>query len=268
MNNLTELLAEPFMQRALVGGILLGLVGGLLGCFVILRGLSLFGDTLGHAGILGIVISALFQLSPTPTLIMFAIVFGIGVRLLSERTQLGEDTVLGIALAGSVSLGMIGFTFVKGFRGNLSAALFGDILAIGNGDLILLFILLVFTAIGLYLTLPQQVLISLNLDLARVQKLPVLTYQYGFIILLAIVIALSIRAVGILLVNGFLVIPAATSRLLCHQFVPFLTISASLGMTSALIGIGVSAWFNLPSGPCMVMAQLFIFLGAVIWRRR
>lgn len=256
------------MQRALVGGILLGLVGGLLGCFVILRGLSLFGDTLGHAGILGVVISALGQLPPTPTLIVFAIGFGIGVRLLSERTHLGEDTVLGVALAGSVSLGLIGFTFIKGFRGSLSAVLFGDILAIGNLDLALLSLLLVFTGISLYLTLPQQVLISLNLDLARVHKLPVVTYQYGFIILLAVVIALSIRAVGILLVNGFLVIPAATSRLLCHEFIPFLTISASLGMASALVGIGISAWFNLPSGPSMVMVQLGAFLGAVIWQQR
>ncbi len=267
MNNLIELLAEPFMQRALLGGILLGIVGGLLGCFVILRGLSLFGDTLGHAGILGVVIAALLQLPPTPTLIVFAVVFGVTVRLLSQQTHLGEDIVLGVSLAGSVSLGMIGITFIKGFRGNLATVLFGDILAIGNLDLALLFILLVFITIGLYLTLPEQILISLNPDLARVKKLPVLTYQYGFVILLAVVIALSIRSVGILLVNGFIVIPAATSRLICHKFVPFLLTSSGLGMASAVIGIAISGWFNLPSGPCMVMVQLVSFLGAVVWRR-
>lgn len=268
MENLLELLTEPFMQRALMGGLLLGVVGGLLGCFVILRGLSLFGDTLGHAGILGVVIASLFQLPATPTLIIFALGFGVAVRLLSERTDLGEDTVLGVALAGSVSLGLIGFTFIKGFRGNLSAILFGDILAIGNLDLVLLLLILIVILIGLYFTLPQQILISLSLDLARVKKVPVVAYQYGFVMLLAIVIALSIRSVGILLVNGFLVIPAATSRLLSHQFVPFLATSASLGMASALGGIIISGWFNLPSGPAMVMVQLVLFLGAVVWQRR
>ncbi len=268
MENLLQLLTEPFMQRALIGGVLLGIVGGLLGCFVILRGLSLFGDTLGHAGILGVVIAALFQLPVTPTLIVFALAFGVGVRLLSERTHLGEDTVLGVALAGSVSLGLIGFTFIRGFRGNLSAILLGDILAIGNLDLVLLLLILVVILIGLYFTLPQQILISLNLDLAKVKKIPVLVYQYGFVILLAIVIALSIRSVGILLVNGFLVIPAATSRLLCHRFVPFLLTSAGLGTASAVGGILLSGWFNLPSGPAMVMVQLVLFLGAVVWQRQ
>jgi zinc/manganese transport system permease protein len=262
--NLLDLLAEPFMQRALVGGLLLGIVGGLLGSFVILRGLSLFGDTLGHAGILGVVIAALFQWSPTPTLIMFAILFGVVVRWLSERTHLGEDTILGVALASSVSLGLIGFTFIQGFRGNLTAILFGDILAIGYLDLYLLFVVLLFILIVLYFTLPQQILVSLNLDLAKVNKIPVQLYQYGFVILLAVVIALSIRSVGILLVNGFLVIPAATSRLVCHRFVPFLVTSSCLGMASAVGGILLSGLFNLPSGPAMVLVQLVFFLGAVV----
>ncbi len=267
MQNLVELLQEPFMQRALGGGILLGIVGGLLGCFVILRGLSLFGDTLGHACILGVVIGALVQLPPTPSLILFAIAFGITVRLLAERTHLGEDTILGVALAGSVSLGLIGFTFVRGFRGNLTAVLFGDILAIGNLDLLILLVLLLLIIAAIYFTLPQQVLISLSTELARVRKLPVLTYQYSFIILLAIVIALSIRAVGILLVNGFLVIPAATARLLCSRFIPFLLLSATIGVSSAVVGIVVSALFNLPSGPCMILVQLLWFGGAVMGSR-
>lgn len=267
MAELVGLFQEPFMQRALLGGMLLGLVGGILGCFVILRGLSLFGDTLGHAGILGVVIAAFFQLPPTPTLVVFAVIFGLGVRLMAERTLLGEDTVLGVALAGSVSLGLIGFTFVKGFRGNLTSILFGDILAISSLDLILLALIGIIVGIALWFTLPQQILISLNPDLARVRKLPVLIYQYSFVMLLAVVIALAIRAVGILLVNGFLVIPAATSRLICQEFSYFLIIAASLGVTSAVVGIGISGWFNLPSGPCMVMIQLVGFLGAVVCKK-
>ncbi|MCS6958915.1 MAG: metal ABC transporter permease [Pseudanabaenaceae cyanobacterium SKYGB_i_bin29] len=267
MVNLLELLQEPFMQRALWGGVLLGILGGLLGCFVILRGLSLFGDTLGHASILGVVIAALTELPPTPTLILFAVIFGITIRLLAERTHLGEDTILGVALAGSVSLALIGFTFVRGFRGNLTAVLFGDILAISNSDLVILVVLLAVVITGIYFTLPQQVLISLSIDLARVKKIPVLTYQYSFVILLAAVIALSLRAAGILLVNGFLVIPAATARLLCNRFIPFLMLSATIGVLSAVTGVVTSAWFNLPCGPCIILLQILSFLGAVISSR-
>ena len=257
------LFSLPFMQRAMLGGLLFGILGGLLGSFVILRSLSLFGDTVGHSAMLGVVIAALLQLPPTWGLISFTLIFGLGVVYLIDKTNLGSDTVLSISLASSISLAIIGFSFLPGYRGNLVSILFGDILALNNLDLILLLLLLAITIAFIVSTLPEQILLTLNPDLAKVQGIPVQTYRYLFIILLSMTIGLTIRALGILLINGFLVIPAATAKLINGEFVPFLVTAAGIGATSGLGGMVISGTFDLPSGPSIVLVQLAVFLGAV-----
>ena len=263
-----ELFSFPFMQRAIVGGVLLGILGGILGSFLILRQLSLFGETVGHSGMLGIVLAALLQLPTNWTLIIFTVLYGLGVLYLIDRTNLGSDTILCITLASSISLGTIGLNFLKGYRGNLLSILLGDILSISNTDLILLLILLAATIICLVLTLPDQMLLTLNPDLAKVQGIPVQKYRYGFIILLSLTIALTVRAVGILLMNGFLVIPAATAKITSQKFVPFLFTAAGIGATSAVIGMLISGVFDLPSGPSIVLVQLLGFLVTGFLNRR
>ncbi|MDY7003750.1 MAG: metal ABC transporter permease [Cyanobacteriota bacterium] len=255
-----NLFSLPFMQRAIIGGILLGILGGIIGGFVILRQLSLFGNALGHTAFLAVVLAVLLQLPLTIALIVFLVFFGLGINYLIEKTNLGGDTILSIVIAGSVALGTIGFNFVPGYRGNLLSILFGDILAISNLDLLFLMVLLVVTLGWLGLTLQQQILLTLNSDLAQIQGIPVQRYKYIFIIILSLAIALTMRAVGILLVNAFLVIPAATAKLICHQFVPFLGVSATIGAMSGVLGMIVSGSFNLPSGPSIVLVQLVTFL--------
>ena len=267
-SELISLFSLPFMQRAIIGGILLGILGGLLGGFVILRQLSLFGNSLGHAAFLAVVIGALLQLHPMIALIGFLVLFGLGINYLIEKTNLGGDTILSIVIAGSVALGVIGFNFVPGYRGNLLSILFGDILAISNLDLLVLVVLLAVYLSWLTVTLPKQILLTLNADLAQTQGIPVQRYQYIFIIILSLAIALTIRAVGILLVNAFLVIPAATAKLICHQFLQFLGVSALIGAMSGVIGMILSGALNLPSGPSIVLVQLLVFLVVVFSSQR
>ena len=210
----------------------------------------------------------MLQLPATWTLIGFTVAFGLGVVYLIDRTDLGSDTVLSISLSGSVALGTIGFSYLQGYRGNLLSILFGDILAIGNTDLILLLLLLIITLTWLMITLPEQILLTLNKDLALVKGVPVNSYRYLFIILLSITIALTIRAVGILLVNSFLVIPAASARLVCQQFVSFLATAAAIGALSGVMGMIISGVMDLPSGPSIVLVQLFGFLILTLWSRQ
>ena len=263
-----SLFSLPFMQRAVLGGVLLGVLGGILGSFLILRRLSLFGHTVGHSAMLGVVLAALLELPANWSLIGFTVAFGLGVIYLIDRTALSNDTVLCIALAGSVALGTIGFSYLEGYRGNLLSILFGDILAISNTDLILLLLLLAVTLTWIIISLPEQILLTLNSDLALVKGVPVRGHRYFFIVLLAITIALTIRAVGILLVNGFLVIPAASARLICQQFVPFLATAAGIGATSGVMGMVISGALDLPSGPSIILVQLFGFLIVALWCRQ
>ena len=258
-----ELFGLPFMQRAVLGGVLLGTLGGILGSFVVLRRLSMYGNALGHSAFLAVVIGAFLQLPSTLSLTVFIVLFGLGVLYLIDTTNLGGDTILAIIVAGSVALGMIGFSFLEGYRGNLSSVLFGDILAIGNLDIILLTLLLIVTIVCLAITLPQQILLTFSPDLAKLKGIPVGFYRYTFIVLLSLTLALSIRAVGILLVNAFLIIPAATARLVCDRFIPFLGLAAAIGGLSGIVGMIVSGIWDLPSGPSIVLVQLVVFLSGV-----
>lgn len=261
---LVELLQFPFMQRALLGGVLLGLLGGLLGSFAILRQLSFFSHTVGHAALLGIVLGVLLNLDPTLTLLPFTVFFGLAVIYLISQTDLWSDTVLNIVFSASLALAVIALSFIKGYRGSLMNLLFGDILAITTKDLGLSLIVLVVSAVSLGLTLRAQVLLTLHEEMAKAQGVAVRGHRTWFVVLLSLAVAIAIKAVGVLLVNAFLVIPAATAKLLSRRFAAFVLLSTGVGALSAVLGILLSAALNLASGPSIVVAQFALFLIAVV----
>ncbi|MFB2896694.1 metal ABC transporter permease [Aerosakkonemataceae cyanobacterium BLCC-F50] len=260
VSNFLELLQFPFMQRAIAGGILMGLLGGLLGSFVTLRQLSFYSHAVGHSALIGVVLGVLLQLNPTWMLLPFTLIFGVVVLYLIDQTDLASDTILNVVLSGTLAIGIILSSLIRGYRGGLMNVLFGDILALNQVDLILTLILLFGSAIYLLSTLKEQVLLTLNLSVAKVQGVPVQLHRYLFVVLLSLTVALATKAIGILLVNAFLVIPAACAKLLGQKFSTFLTLSITLGALSSIIGILFSGLFNWPSGPSIVLVQFSLFL--------
>ncbi|MBD1923166.1 metal ABC transporter permease [Microcoleus sp. FACHB-831] len=265
--DLISLLQFPFMQRAIAGGILMGLLGGLLGSFVTLRQLSFFSHAVGHAALVGIVMGTLLQLNPNLTLLPFTLIFGLAVLYLIDKTNLTSDNILSIVLSGALAIGVILSSLIKSYRGNLMGVLFGDILAIDNTDLILILLLLVGSSVFLLSTLRSQILLTLNPAVAKVQGVPVQLYRYLFVVLLSLAVAVSIKAVGILLVNAFLVIPASSAKLLSQQFTRFLWLSVILGALSSIVGMIVSGFFNFASGPSIVLVQFLLFLAVLAWSK-
>ncbi len=265
--DLLTLLQFPFMQRAIAGSVLMGLLGGLLGSFVTLRQLSFFSHAVGHAALVGLVMGVLLQLDPTWMLLPFTVIFGLAVLYLIDQTNLASDNILSIVLSGALAIGVILSSFIPGYRGNLMSALFGDILAINNNDLLLVLLLLLGSAVFLLSTLRQQILLTLNPAVAKVQGIPIQRYRYLFVVLLSLAVAVSIKAVGILLVNAFLVIPASTAKLLSHQFIYFLSFSVLLGALSSVAGMTVSGFFNFASGPSIVLVQFVLFLAVLGWAK-
>jgi zinc transport system permease protein len=162
-----ELLQLPFLQRALLGGVLTGVTGGLLGSFVIFRQLAFFSDALGHSALLGIVVGVALGLNPTAVLMGFGVVFALGVTFILERTQLSPDTVLNIIYSSSLALAILGLSLIPGYRGNLNQLLFGDILGIGLPALWMSGLLLLLALGYIALTLPAQMLLTLDESLAR-----------------------------------------------------------------------------------------------------
>lgn len=260
VSDLVTLLQFPFMQRAIAGAVLMGILGGLLGSFVTLRSLSFFSHAVGHAALVGVALGVLLQVNPTWMLLPFTLVFGLVVLYFIDKTDLASDSVLSIVLSGALALGVILTSLIQGYRGNLMGVLFGDILAIDLTDLILTLVVLVGASIFLLSTLRQQILLTLNPGVAKVQGIPVQLYRYGFVVLLSLAVAVAIKGVGVLLVNAFLVIPASTAKLMSHHFNRFLVISVIVGATSSIAGMIVSGLFNFASGPSIVLVQFVVFL--------
>ncbi|MEH1971126.1 metal ABC transporter permease [Nostoc sp.] len=264
-SDLLELLQLPSIQRAVVGAALMGILGGMLGSFVTLRQLSFFSHAVGHAALVGVALGVLLQVNPTWMLLPFTLVFGVIVLYFIDKTDLASDSILSIVLSGALAIGLILTSLIKGYRGNLMAVLFGDILAIDATDLILTLLVLVGGSIFLLSTLRQQILLTLNPDVAQVQGIPVQLYRYAFVVLLSLAVAVAIKAVGVLLVNAFLVIPASTAKLMSHHFSRFLVMSVIVGSISSIAGILVSGIFNLASGPSIVLVQFLLFVAVFIW---
>lgn len=264
-HDFVNLLQFPFMQRAIIGAVLMGILGGLLGSFVTLRQLSFFSHAVGHAALVGVALGILLNTNPTWMLLPFTLIFGVVVLYLIDKTDLATDSVLSIVLSGALAIGVILTSFIKGYRGNLMAVLFGDILAIDNTDLILTLLILMASSVFLLSTLPQQILLTLNSDVAQVQGVPVQLYRYSFVVLLSLAVAVAIKAVGVLLVNAFLVIPAATAKLMSHHFNRFLIFSLVVGCSTSIAGMVVSGLFNLASGPSIVFVQFLIFVVVFTW---
>ncbi|MFM6171851.1 MAG: metal ABC transporter permease [Sphaerospermopsis kisseleviana] len=264
LTRVIELFQLPFMQRALLGGILTGLMGGMLGSFTILRQLSFFSDALGHSALLGISIGLLIGINPSFVLLPFAVCFALGVTYLLERTRLWTDALLNIIYSSSLAIAIIVLSFVGQYKGGLNNLLFGDILAVQELDLVLSSLLLIVCTAFIGLTLRTQMLLTLHEPLAIARGISVSAQRTAFIVLLSLVVGISIKAIGVLLVSAFVVIPACAARLLSRTFTNYVVLSAGLGALSAVVGMVVSAAFNLPSGPSIVATQLSIFLITIL----
>jgi zinc transport system permease protein len=259
-----ELFQLAFMQRALLGGILIGLTGGLLGSFTVVRQLSFFSDALGHSALLGISLGLVFGISPTAMVLPFALLFALGVNYLLEKTDLWTDALLNLIYSSSLALSVIVLSLSRRYQGSINNLLFGDILALQTPDLVISGLLLLACSLFIGLTLRTQMLLTLNESLAIARGVNLKFHRNIFMVLLSLVVATAIKAIGVLLVGAFVVIPACAARPLSRRFTGYVLLSAALGALSAIIGIVASALFNLPSGPAIVVAQLILFLGATL----
>ena len=265
--DLYNLFQFPFMQRAITGALLMGALGGLLGSFVTLRQLSFFSHAVGHAALVGVALGVLLNTNPHWMLLPFTLVFGVIVLYLIDQADLASDSILTVVLSGALAIGLILTCMIEEYRGNLMAVLFGDILAIDQTDLILILVILIISSTFILSTMRSQILLTLNEDVAKVQGSPVEMYRYIFVILLSLAVAVAIKAVGVLLVNAFLVIPAATAKLVSDHFRGFLILSVVIGCTSSIVGMIVSGLFNQASGPSVVIVQFLLFVFTFVWVR-
>lgn len=273
MNWLTEPFTHDFMRRALVGGALIGFTNGFLGGFVVLRRLALMADALSHSmlpglavGVMlagGITISALFTGGLTAALFV-----ALGALLISRSSRLKEDTALAILYTVAVSFGLVLLTIVKA-RVPLSEYMFGNILGLENADLWLAYGVAL-TAIPLLALLQRPYLLLLfEPSVARSQGVRAGALNLLLVVLLVVNMVSSVKAVGVILMLGLLITPAATVYLLCDSFPAMLWGGGLIGALGSVIGLIASHHLsNLPSGAAIVLALGAIFLAAWIFSPR
>ena len=262
---------DDFFTRAVIGGIGVALVAGPVGCFIIWRRLAYFGDTLSHSALLGVAMALLLETNVTIAVFLVSVVASLLLLVLQRRAALSSDALLGLLAHSTLAVGLVVLAFMTWVRVDLMGFLFGDILAMTKIDLAVIWgggaaVLAVLRHIWRPLFAA-----TVNHDLATAEGMRPDLMNIIFMILVAAVIAVSMKLVGVLLITALLIIPAATARRFSASPEQMAVIAALVGMASVWIGLEGSLKWDTPAGPSIVVAALICFVLSILprpWRRK
>lgn len=282
--SILDALAFPFFQRALVAGLAIAVMAGLLGVFVVQRRLSFLGDGLAHAAFGGMGIGAFVIVSsglvgsrlglftqPLWFALPFSMVAALVIAWLRRGTRLSSDTAIGVAFAVSVALGVMFFSLIPPDM-NLGVSamdlLFGSILGVRGGDLWLILGVALGSSLVLLLLWGRLGYATFDDELARADGVRTDRLELLLFLLAAVIIAVSASVVGVILMAAYLVIPAAAARLLARTLAQMTVVSVLLGVVSTLAGLALSFFLDVPSGSTIVLTQAALFVPAALFGRR
>lgn len=248
------------MQRALLTAGFLGPLCGLLGVFVTARRMAFFSDTVAHSALAGVAAGLAMGLDPSWPMVAVSLIVALLILWLKERTELLTDTIMALLMSGFMAAGVVGFSLLKGFRAELHRYLFGDILSVGPMDVWLAFGVFVGVMVLLFAQLSPLTLLTAHEDLAHVSGLRIRRLNLAFVVVLTLVVAMSIRLLGIVLVTSLLVIPPATARNLACNLRQEICLSVLVGFCGGVGGVLLSYQFDLPCGPTIVLTCVGLFL--------
>ena len=251
---------DDFFIRALIAGIGIALVTGPLGCFVVWRRLSYFGDTLSHSALLGVTMAYSLEFNIAVSIFLISSIIALILIQLQKKTNLPSDALLGLLAHSSLAVGLVVIGFLSFIRFDIMGLLFGDILAVNKQDLLTIWIGGALILLVLKVIWKPLFASTVNYELAEAEGLNPDRAKAIFTILLAAIIAISIKLVGVLLITGMLIIPTAMSRNLSDNPKKMVLFSIIGGMMSVLIGLFSSLEFNTPSGPSIIAAALLLFV--------
>jgi zinc transport system permease protein len=255
---------EPFLVRALVAAIGLGIVAAPLGCLVVWRRMSYFGSTVAHGGLLGVALGIALGIDLTLGVILVALAIGGMLVLLGRQRLLPTDSLLGILSHAALAGGLVAAASLAGQRLDLMGYLFGDILAVTSVDLAWIFLggaVVLGLVASLWHTL---VAISVHEELAAAEGLSTKRAEAALVIILAFTIAVAMKIVGVLLIIAFLIMPAAAARPFSGTPERMVAIAAGLGVAGSVAGLALSASFDVPAGPAIVLVLSAFCLAALV----
>ena len=251
---------DDFFIRAVIGGIGVALLAGPLGCFIVWRRLAYFGDTLSHSALLGVAIALLLELNITFTVFIISMGVAMLLLLLQRQARLSSDALLGLLAHATLAVGLVVLAFMTWVRVDLMGFLFGDILAINKADILTIWVGGLAVLIALAVIWKPLFAATVNYEIAVAEGLNPDRANFFFMVLMAAVIAISMKIVGVLLITALLIIPAATARRFSTTPEMMALVASIIGAASVWVGLEGSLQWDTPAGPSIVVAALLGFI--------
>jgi ABC-type Mn2+/Zn2+ transport system permease subunit len=247
------------MERALVGGILVGTICAVIGTYVVLRGLAFIGDALAHAAFPGVVIAYMLKANIYLGAAIFTVGTALGIAFVSRRARTSYDTTIGILFAGAFALGILLMSTIQGYTADLFSFLFGNILGISTMDLLVVGLLAGIVILTVALCYKEFLLLSFDPVVAEAMGYPVQALNSLLLTLVALTIVISIQAVGIVLVVALLVTPSATAYLVTERFFRMMLLGILFSILAIVSGLYLSFYLNVASGATIVLVSTCLF---------
>ncbi|MFC2061765.1 metal ABC transporter permease [Elusimicrobiota bacterium] len=260
-----EILQYPFMQRALLAGLMLGGLLAFLGVFVVLRKMSFFASGIAHASLAGVAVGIIASINPLLTAVLFSIVFSVIIYFIEKKYNIASDATIGIIFSSGMALGVLLMSLKPGYQPELMSFLFGNILAIRQSEIWLIYGLGAVIFGFLFVNLKKITLLSLDIETAYVSGIKVDRLQLLIYIILAVVIVLGIKVLGIILVSALLVIPVATAKIFAGSFKKLIIHSIILSELIVIAGMFISYYLDIPTGPAIVLLGTVVFAAAGLY---
>ena len=259
MEFFTDLINYPHLTRAAITAMVIGIVSGVVGCLIILRGLSLMGDAISHAVMPGIAVSFFFGANIFVGALISGLLAAAGIGFVNANTRLKRDTSIGIVFTAFLAAGVILLARTESSV-SLQSILFGDVLATRTTDMWQSIVIAVVITILVVLFYKQLQITTMDAEIAKAYGFPTRAINYAVLIALAVVTVSAVQTVGVILVVAMLVTPAATAFLLCKKFSTMMWLAALFGMFSSIAGLYFSYTFQVQSGPAIVLVAFSLFV--------
>jgi len=249
-----------YLAPAFIGGTGVAIVSGPLGAMMVWRRLAYFGDTLSHSGLLGITLALALHINITLGVCAIALLVALGLLGLQQKLLVASDTLLGLLSHTTLALGLLILATMERIQVDVLGFLYGDILALTWQDVGWIYLGGVIVILLLMRLWQSLLRVTVDPDLAQVEGVPVKRVQATYLLLLAIVVAVAIKIVGVLLITALLLIPATTARPWAHSPEKMAVYASIFGIISVMVGIISSHFWDVPTGPAIVVSSTFLLL--------
>lgn len=270
---LHDFIAFDFLRNTFYTGLLIGLIAPLLGTFIVVRRLSLLADALSHVTLAGIAFGLFLEKKTAITFItpmyggmFFSVIGSIFIEKLRGLYKAYQEIAIPIILSGGVGLSLIFISLANGFNTDLFNYLFGSVSAVSYHDFISILVIAIIVVVLIFFFYKELVVLSFDEEHATISGIHAKRIHLLFIILTALVIAASMRIVGVLLVSALMTLPVAASMRIAKSFKQTIFLSIVFGELAVMIGLVTGYYFSIPPGGTIVMASIFMLLGAISYR--